>query len=395
MLVVQPTKDYYTMELIPGFSSRMKAKWNFCLPELVNRNLTKQDKVLLTLRVETETSYTTTILENLTERGRLIYDEFFLFNILPDDVLCQIVLSVDSIFDLIHLRKACVTILRFTEKSEILLHLRKKFQDIIEKSGHGTGRTKGWPSSKTFLEFLYWYSDSTIDTPNCGRYHDIRDYIINRHFWKNNNNLPLLFEKYMKFSSFSDVRSIFEKLPRKEIIYLIENSRYSVIAQSLYHCNLLNVSPYISEYYLNGFFSKKSCLQGYTLNDILLILCKEHCRSNMELLLSYCNETNISHIFDDIRFIELVTNKGVFYKNTAFHVLYHWIIDPKNGQTITTRIVAIAIVTYEKCRAQTLLNKIPKNPENKKRIMQAIFVLVERNMNEAKKYESWIDKNWE
>lgn len=387
-------KDCHVMELIPGFTSLVKNKWNFCAPELVNRNLPKQDKVLLTLRAQTGTSYTTTILKNLTEKGRLVYDELFLFNILPDDILNQIVSNIDSIFDLIRFRASCATVFRLIEKPEILELLMKRFHNIIMESGYGTGKTDKWNPISTFSSFLYWYSCSTIDTPNCDKYHNIRGYILNKLFWKDTNKLQLLFEKYMKYECFSAVRNIFNTLTISEKTDLLANIKCQTIGQSLYNCSLLSSEIHTYQEYIDGFFLQKPCLRGYGLKDILLILCKEHRRENMQDLLSLC-DTDISYIFDDIRFIELVTNKGVFYKDTAFHILYHWIIDPKNSQTITTRIVSVAIVTYEKWRAQILLNKIPKNAENKKRIMQAIFVLVGRNMNEVKKYESWIDSKWE
>ncbi len=381
---------------IPGFDTRMSGRLrDFCPPEIMNQNLKKKDKVLLTLRIETETSYTTSILENLSVKGRVVYDELFLFNALPDEVIHQIVMGVDAIIDLIHLKTACLRIFRFIEQPKILKELVYKFKNYIQESGFGSPANFGCEMPQTFQEFLTWYAKETFDSPRCNDYHDFERYFNVYSTTNFTEKLPFLFEKYIQYRTPSQVEREFNRCTQNAKIYIINNIRSNEIAQSYFNIMLLCKDTKIREIeekFFYGFLYNKA-RDGYDMATIFSVLNHYDVPDRITELLEIARKmkAQIWRVFDDLKFIE---NAGISRHKKGTRRIYNWVKNPENNQVITTRVIGVGMIFDEFYNVEKLLPKVQKTPENRKRILQCVYILLEKNDHVIKPYVKWLDTNW-
>ncbi len=123
------------MERIPGYNELMThTEDNFFPDELEIYNLTHEDKVLLTLRLQ-GTEYEKFIVSRLSENGKRAYHDLFDEQGFPDETLIDILMNVNSIEEIIKLRISGRRFYELTEDAKIIAQLYEKFYEKFKKNG--------------------------------------------------------------------------------------------------------------------------------------------------------------------------------------------------------------------------------------------------------------------
>lgn len=196
------------------------------------KELLSNDQLLLLLREKTGDLCEEEILYNLSANGKEVYHKFFIpTESLPDEILKQIILNVESIDDLINLKETNQKISSLLDDPKILKELAAKFWTKFSENGlveHKYDIEYQTPPY-TFQDFLVWYSKSTKDSDDSYLYFDIIECIRTAIQQKNNDRLNKLIDRVL--TDFNNRKGLIQnykdsqpRLSFEELQYIFDNS---------------------------------------------------------------------------------------------------------------------------------------------------------------------------
>lgn len=376
------------MERIPGYNELMThTEDNFFPKELTSYGLSHRDKVLLTLRLIRGVRYEDFILEDLSERGRKAYKDLFANNEdLPNDVMIDILMNLDTIEEIIKLRASSSRFYQLTQDPKIISTLFQKFYDKFQKDGTLLNTKKEFPEyPKTFEKFLEWYGTNTYDTNKCAEFHGIIACIKNAIQKKNGEKVRSLTRQFLNDSrlkediyngilwsslTIRDVKAMIDYEPKKEMkkrifetIYVTPSAEGKYIA--IQSANLI------------GFYNESSL--------------DEKIKNNLFFTLASEVNANLEKIFVNNDFYEKDGFcNGINMPKTNIYAIYRWCI--LHGR-ISPALLGIALARKDYENASMLIKVIEKTPENVKKVRNTIELLDDCG-NSSKVQMYWLNKNW-
>lgn len=340
---------------------------NFFSPELSIYHLTHRDKVLLTLRLNSDRRYEKQILRDLTKEGRRLYNELFFEKELPDEILLQIINNVDTVEDIIKMRSTNSRIYALTQNPKQIEELVNKFKKKIYNE-EGKLLITNWRQPKTFEDFLEWYGRVTYNTSKCDDYHDIisclKTAIRNKNVIRCRNLIQKILEDESKLH---DVRqAILDiRLTQEEVKYCIDTSNDGK--------NLFMEFYMFLDYRETNFI-----LTSYRIfTDLFFTMATE---VNVDICMFFENDNNLN----------LITGIDFEAVSRNFREILSWCNE--NGK-ISASILGVALYFRDVEYASKIIRNLPRTDENSKRV-KTVINLIGKNLFTREQSMKWLLSYW-